>query len=122
MDITSIFLSLGALSGAILVVSEFFAKWTKADGTWAVVQTWVVGAGLAALGTLFKLGIFAEASFITIVITTVLANLVASGAFGLPIAQAILELLKLRFRISTKVAEVKPEELNLTSKPAKKSK
>lgn len=97
MDFTMFFQTFASLTGAIMVVSEYLAKFTKANGTWAIVQTWLIGFALAFAALWLQLGLFSGATIVLTVVTAVFANLAASGLFSIPLAQSFLELIKARF-------------------------
>lgn len=96
-DLLIFFQTFAALTGLIMTASEYIANITKANGTWAIVQTWIIGFALAFLGMWMQIGIFTTTTVIVTILTAAFANLAASGLFSIPLAQTFLEFIKARF-------------------------
>jgi hypothetical protein len=103
-----VFASVGAMSAAVIVISEAIEKigW-KLQGLASNLRALAVGIALGAIGAGFGLGMFADpavlgdagplsAWYIGGPLVGIMAGLVGNLLFLLPVVKTVLELLKLR--------------------------
>lgn len=96
MDANSIFNSIVLLSGLVVVVSESLSKFTKLQGNWSRLQSWVVSVVLGVVATWIKIGIFSEMDWKGGLAIGIVSGLVANGVFDISFVKRLLEFIKLR--------------------------
>lgn len=96
MDVFSFFNTVLALSAAVIVLNEYVSRFTKADGRWARLQSWVVSILLGVFGTWLNLGIFADMEWKGGMLVGVICGLVANGIFDIEMVKRLLETLRVR--------------------------
>ena len=101
MDLLTIVLTLGWLASTVVPLSELVSTYiTKAGGTWARIQSWIVAflipyaAQYLGLSTLFT-----DSGWILRVIGGLVIGLVANGIFDLNWVKKILETIKFRLPV-----------------------
>lgn len=93
-SIEDYFISLAALSGAVLPVTEFIKRLFKASGGWVKFLSWIVAVALAFVGWWLNMGMLEGLSVLWVVIYGFAAGLVANSVFDIGIIQTILSALK----------------------------
>lgn len=92
----SLFNTIFTLSGATIVLSEYLSRFTKANGTWARVQSWAVSISLGILGTWLNIGIFGDMDWQGGLLIGVITGLVSNGIFSIDAIKGILQTIKVR--------------------------
>lgn len=77
--IDSIYVNLGSLVAGITLISEFIIDTTNLKKKKAQFVTWIVGAGLAAIGFIYNMGVFASVELHEAIIYGVASALMANG-------------------------------------------
>ena len=96
MDVVSLFNTIFTLSGAVILLSEYVSRYTKADGKWARLQSWVVAILLGIFGTWLNIGIFHDMDWKGGLLIGIITGLVSNGIFSIDAIKSILETLKVR--------------------------
>lgn len=97
LDLSQYFVSLGALAGLVIIITEFIKKIkaiTDAASWIKQIISWIVSLGLAFAGNYFQLGIFANLSTTLVIVYSVAVGLIANGIFDVTLVQALLNLFK----------------------------
>ena len=95
--ITELITNIGIMAALTTVACEYLSKLTKAGGTWAQIQSWVIAIILAWFTSFLGLGIFPNLTWISVILYGFLVGLVANGIFDIPITKTVLEWIKARF-------------------------
>jgi hypothetical protein len=96
MDVVSLFNTIFTLSGAVILLSEYVSRYTKADGKWARLQSWAVAILLGIFGTWLNIGIFHDMDWKGGLLIGIITGLVSNGIFSIDAIKSILETLKVR--------------------------
>jgi hypothetical protein len=96
MDVVSLFNTIFTLSGAVILLSEYVSRYTKADGKWARLQSWTVAILLGIFGTWLNIGIFHDMDWKGGLLIGIITGLVSNGIFSIDAIKSILETLKVR--------------------------
>ena len=96
MDVVSLFNTIFTLSGAVIVLSEYVSRFTKADGKWARLQSWTVAILLGIFASWLNIGIFHDMDWKGGLLIGIITGLVSNGIFSIDSIKAILETLKIR--------------------------
>ena len=96
MDANSIFNSVLVLSGLVVLVSEWVSKFTKLQGNWSRLQSWVISVILGVVATWIKIGIFSEMDWKGGLAIGIVSGLVANGVFDISVVKRVLEFIKVR--------------------------
>jgi hypothetical protein len=96
MDVVSLFNTIFTLSGAVILLSEYVSRFTKADGKWARLQSWTVAILLGIFGTWLNIGIFHDMDWKGGLLIGIITGLVSNGIFSIDAIKSILETLKVR--------------------------
>jgi len=98
VDISSYFVSLGAMAGLVTLVTGWLnthvPALAKANSTWKQVMAWVVSIAIAFVGAYLGMGLANGLSILWTVITGVAVGLVANGLFDVTLIQSLLIILK----------------------------
>jgi hypothetical protein len=96
LSISTLFMNLGALAGAVLLLTSLLKKWFNSNGTITIILSAIVSFGLSTFGYFIGLGIFAGLSWIYILIYGTAAMLSANGLSSWAVISAVLTFLKLK--------------------------
>ena len=96
MDVVSLFNTIFTLSGAVIVLSEYVSRFTKADGKWARLQSWAVAILLGIFASWLNIGIFHDMDWKGGLLIGIITGLVSNGIFSIDSIKDILETLKIR--------------------------
>jgi hypothetical protein len=96
MNVDSLFSTILILSGLIILVSEYISRYTKLNGKWARVQSWVVSILLGIFGTWINIGIFGDMDWKGGALIGIISGLVANGVFTIDAIKKILETIGVR--------------------------
>ena len=96
MDVVSLFNTIFTLSGAVIVLSEYVSRFTKADGKWARLQSWAVAILLGIFASWLNIGIFHDMDWKGGLLIGIITGLVSNGIFSIDSIKSILETLKIR--------------------------
>ena len=96
MNVDSLFSTILILSGLIILVSEYITRYTKLNGKWARVQSWVVAILLGIFGTWINIGIFGDMDWKGGALVGIISGLVANGVFTIDAIKKILETIGVR--------------------------
>jgi len=99
MDLMQFLIQLPVMAVVVTTLSEMFSKITKANGTWARVQTWVISFGLVLVSdfiTVLNINMFTEIDLISKIFYGVLIGLVATGIWSIDTIKSLLEKLGVR--------------------------
>jgi hypothetical protein len=96
MGVMGLFTTLFALGALSVVACEWLTKYTKAEGSWAQVQSWAVSVVLGVLCSFLGFGIFNGVSTTGGVLYGVLIGLISNGIFDINLVKRILEMVRLR--------------------------
>lgn len=98
--VQTVFASVPGLIAATLVVSEYFTRFTHAEGFKAQLQAWACAIALCFLGSGFDMGIFSDTGtlqwYFEAPVAGILVGLAANGIFNVPGVTSILEMIKVR--------------------------
>lgn len=89
----SYFISLAALAGAVLSVTEFIKRIIHTSGSVAVILSWIVSLLIALIGWWLNLGIFENMTIVWVPIYGIAAGVVSNSLFDIGIVNAFLKLL-----------------------------
>ena len=104
MDIVGLILALAILPPLVVALSEFFSKYTHANGIWARIQSWVVSVGLLLGADYFDATKeFAGFAWYYKVLMGIFVGLIANGYFSIDAIKDLLVILKLRTVVPAKV-------------------
>ncbi len=95
VDLDQYFVSVGALAGAVVIVTEFFKKLTFIGNSPSWVKqilSWVISIAGSFAGSYFDLGVFADLNTTYIIIYGFATGLIANGIFDFALVQAFLNL------------------------------
>ena len=96
MDVVSLFNTIVTLSGAVVVLSEYVSRFTKADGKWARLQSWAVAILIGIFASWLNIGIFHDMDWKGGLLIGVITGLVSNGIFSIEVIKGILQTLKVR--------------------------
>jgi hypothetical protein len=96
MDVMSLFNTIFTLSGAVIILSEYASRFTKADGKWARLQSWAVAILLGIFASWLNIGIFHDMDWKGGLLIGVITGLVANGIFSIDAIKGILQTIKVR--------------------------
>lgn len=96
MDVVSLFNTIVTLSGAVVVLSEYVSRFTKADGKWARLQSWAVAILIGIFASWLNIGIFHDMDWKGGLLIGIITGLVSNGIFSIDSIKSILETLKIR--------------------------
>lgn len=96
MGIVGLFTTLFGLGALSVIASEWITKYTKVEGSWAQVQSWVVSVLLGVFCSWLGFGIFNGTSTMGGVLYGVLIGLISNGIFDMNLVKRILEMVKIR--------------------------
>jgi len=97
IDLDQYFITIGALAGAVVTVTEFFKGITfiGSSPSWVKqVISWIVAIAGAFVGNYFDLGVFADLNTTYTIIYGFAVGLIANGIFDFALVQAFLNLFK----------------------------
>lgn len=97
--LTSFFTSLMIMSAAVVVLSEYATKFTKAEGGWARAQSWIISILLGIGGSWIDLGIFDGVEWGGGALIGAISALMANGIFTIDLIKTLLE--KIGARVSS---------------------
>lgn len=96
MNMMNFLNSIMILSGIVVVLSEWLSKYTKLDGKWARLQSWVVSALIGVSATWLNVGVFSDMDWKGGLIMGIISALVANGIFSIEMVKKLLETIKVR--------------------------
>ena len=96
MDVMSLFNTIFTLSGAVIILSEYASRFTKADGKWARLQSWAISILLGIFASWLNIGIFHDMDWKGGLLIGIITGLVSNGIFSIDAIKSILETLKIR--------------------------
>jgi hypothetical protein len=88
------FISLAALAGAVLPVTELIKRLIGSSGNWTRYLSWIVAVLISLIGGWLNLGILQDLSLLWLLIYGVAAGLIANGVFNIETVRAILSAFK----------------------------
>lgn len=93
----TLFITLFALGALSVIACEWIStKFTKAEGTWAQIQSWAVSVIIGVFCSWLGFGIFNEVSTVGGVLYGVLIGLISNGIFDMALVKKLLEMIKIR--------------------------
>lgn len=96
MDMMSFLNTIMILSGIVVVLSEWLSKYTKLDGKWARLQSWVVSGLIGVSATWLNVGVFSDMDWKGGLIMGIISALVANGIFSIEMVKNLLTTIKVR--------------------------
>lgn len=103
MGIWSLFFTLIGLAAAVVVVSEYVTKLTKAKGIWAQVQAWTLSILAGIMGSWMSFGIFHGTSTKGGIVYGILIGLISNGIFDISFIRKVIK------KITADINEIKDE-------------
>lgn len=91
--ITTYFVSLSAMAGAILICTQFIKRFIKLNGIQIKVVSWLCGIGLAYFGWWLNIGFLENVSGLEALIFGVASVMISHGIFEVRFVKALLELI-----------------------------
>jgi len=92
LELSECFASLAALSGLVIIITQFVRKDLKISGNFAQYLSWLVSVILAFVGFALKLGIFEGLIWWQTALYGVGAGLISNGIFDIQTVKALLNL------------------------------
>lgn len=93
-NVDTFFVSLAAMSAAVIPVTEFIKRLLKSSGGWTKFLSWIAATAISFVGWWLNLGILEGLSVIWVFIYGIAAGLVANSVFDIGIVEAIIRVFK----------------------------
>ncbi len=103
MELLSFFTTISVISTAVVVLSEYATKFTKAEGKWAQIQSWVISILIGICGSWIDLGIFEGSDWKGGLVMGIVSGLMANGIFTIDLVKQLLVVIGARTGTSAEV-------------------